>query len=124
MRNWLKILFFNLCLLGPSWATAAYWIDADSWARPRDGAALVTLPALSQAVQEWMRQPGAQLLLRYPGGEEGTVWAHELRAWLVALGIPSSAIELVAGSRREDALELDIQRRDEQELDMQKKVMP
>jgi hypothetical protein len=29
-------------------------------------------------------------------GEDGSLWADELRDWLVALGVPSAAIELRA----------------------------
>ena len=48
------------------------------------------------------------LLIRYPGGEDGLLWAHELRSWLVALGIPLQDQELVAGSHQGDRIELEL----------------
>jgi hypothetical protein len=47
-------------------------------------------------------------VIRYPGGEEGLLWAHELRSWLTALGIPGEDQELVAGSHQADRIELEL----------------
>lgn len=68
-------------------------LDAASWASPRSGERIVAMPVVSEAVQRWSRNTGQRLLIKYRGGEEGSLWAAELADWLVALGVPSSAIE-------------------------------
>ncbi len=92
-------------------ADESVWLlGADDWARPHDGASMVQMPPLPEVVKAWEQQPNQQLVVRYPGGEEGLLWANELRSWLVALGIPSEYQELVAGSRRPDQIELELTR--------------
>ncbi|HKJ08011.1 MAG TPA: hypothetical protein VKA76_02890 [Gammaproteobacteria bacterium] len=63
---------------------------------------------LAQAVQALTRVPNAVLVINYPGGEQGSLWAHGLRSWLVALGIPSRRLRLAPGSQREDALDIQV----------------
>lgn len=59
-------------------------------------------------MQLWMQHPDRRILIAYPGGEDGVIWAGELRAWLIALGVASSHIELQPGTRREDIIELTV----------------
>lgn len=93
----------------PSWAQDRRWaLSADVWAQPRDGRSLVSMVPLPEVVAAWSRQPDQTLLVRYPGGEEGLLWAHELRSWLTALGIPGDRQELVAGSHQADRIELEL----------------
>jgi len=88
---------------------AADWrLDAATWARPRHGDWLVREAALSQAVQALLASPDGRLLLRYPGGDAGSLWVSEMKAWLVALGIASDRIELVPGNAREDEIRLEL----------------
>jgi hypothetical protein len=44
--------------------------------------------------------------IRYPGGEEGELWVRELMDWLIALGIPSDAMNQIPGSGAEDRISL------------------
>lgn len=100
-------LFCMVCLLLASAAALGAeprFVTAVEWAQPRTGAVLMQHPALAQTVQEL--RPGQRLQLLYPGGDEGSLWARELQAWLVALGVSSQRIELLAGSPREDAIAL------------------
>ncbi|SCZ50675.1 hypothetical protein [Thiohalomonas denitrificans] len=83
-------------------------ITAEEWAQPRNGDVLINHAALSNAVSTILEEPDALLEIRYPGGDEGNVWALEVRAWLIALGIASNRIELVPGSSAPDVLELQI----------------
>lgn len=91
-------------------ADGVWLLGADDWARSRDGAAMVQMQPLPEVVEAWEQQPDQRLIVRYPGGEEGLLWANELRSWLVALGIPSAYQELVAGSRQPDRIELELTR--------------
>lgn len=79
----------------------AWTLDASTWARPRSGAAVLAMPPLAEVVDAWSKRPGDDIVIRHPGGEGGDVWAAELRAWLVALGIPGERIELVGGGEPE-----------------------
>lgn len=84
-------------------------ITADEWARPRSGESLAQMPALKQTVREYLSNDagdGQRILIRHPRGEEGVLWAEELRGWLVALGITSEDIVVSPESTRVDALEL------------------
>ena len=88
-------------------------ITAEDWARPRSGESLVRMPALKRTVRDYLNQKGSQndqrgqrIFIRHPRGEEGVLWAEELRGWLVALGIPSTDIALNPESSRIDAIEL------------------
>jgi len=83
-------------------------LNADDWARPRDGRSIAQMAPLPDLVAGWSAETGQRLLIRYPGGEEGLLWAYELRSWLVALGVPMEAQELVAGSHRADRIELEL----------------
>jgi hypothetical protein len=88
----------------------AWLISAEEWTRPRHGEWLVQHPALGGAVLQLQQEPQSRLQLRYPGGDEGVLWAEELHSWLVALGIASSRIELVPGGSRADVIQLTLVR--------------
>jgi hypothetical protein len=84
-------------------------IDAEFWAAPRSGQTVVAEPALRAAVATLLaREPDSRLQIRYPGGETGQLWAQELSAWLIALGIPSTRIETLPGGVRDDQLLLTV----------------
>jgi len=54
-------------------------ITAEEWSRPRRGEELVALPALADTVNDFLSRPNQLIQIRYPGGEEGVLWAEELR---------------------------------------------
>ena len=83
-------------------------LSAEEWARPRSGDRVTRLPAVSSVVENWLQSPQSLISIHYPGGESGTLWASELRDWLVALGIPSSAIRVQPGSPSGDVLTLEL----------------
>lgn len=90
-----------LCLLrvGPVRAADddAWTLDAATWARPRSGRAVVSMAPLPRVVRRWSQTPEARIVVHYPGGEDGELWAFELRDWLVALGVPSGHLLTEAG---------------------------
>ena len=85
-----------------------YTLDATLWARPRSGEAVVTLPPVRGAVHELLSQPGSYLAIRYPGGEEGSLWAEEVRDWLVALGLEPQLLLMQPGLAHDDRVELQV----------------
>jgi DnaJ-domain-containing protein 1 len=79
-------------------------LRAEQWDTLRNGDALLKQPQLAELMQRWMSRPGSTIELRYPGGEEGEVWVHELIDWLVALGVPSTAMQTLPGSGTDDTI--------------------
>ena len=71
-------------------------VTAEEWSRPRSAAMVVALPGVRECVQRWHADPRQQLILVHAPGEEGALWASELRDWLVALGVPSTQLVLRA----------------------------
>lgn len=101
----------------PNALRAAEVVSAEDWSRPRDGIYIARLPALAAAVNRLIDQPSNKLLIRYPEGEDGVLWAQELRGWLVALGISSNRVDILSSSTNRDALELAVVGLDGVELD-------
>ena len=85
-------------------------LSAELWARPRSGAAVAAMPAVRESVQDLLSAPAeAKLVIRYPGGEEGNLWAEELHVWLISLGIDANLMDLRPGSSEPDQIELYIE---------------
>lgn len=105
MRHLPLWCLFGLCLCAQATA-APLVLNAEQWAVPRRGEVVRRMPAIADAMRQLEATPASRLILRYPGGDEGSLWANELRAWLVSLGLSSARIELVPGSRSADSIEL------------------
>jgi len=85
-------------------------LSADLWARPRSGTSVASMPAVRESVKKLLSAPsGSKLVIRYPGGEEGSLWAEELHVWLISLGIDASLMDLRPGSSEPDQIELFIE---------------
>jgi len=104
----LSRLFLLLIVALPASAEEVWTLDAADWARPRHGEWLASHPPLVAAIGALQQSPHSVLQLRYPGGDEGTLWVGELQAWLVALGLESERIEALPGSSAEDAIQLEV----------------
>lgn len=112
-RSLLAAVAFALAALAAGGARAdtdSFSISADQWALPRSGQALVVLPPLRAAMQDWIAHPGARIVLVHAGSDVGNLWAGELADWLVALGVPSDRIDKrVSGDQQEDSLTLRVE---------------
>ncbi|MBE9541231.1 MAG: hypothetical protein IMF01_02845 [Proteobacteria bacterium] len=109
----MRIFILSLLLIhmSPVLAMEREWVlSADEWARPRDGRGIVSMPVLAKSLQAWEKQSDLNLVIHYPGGEEGILWAKELQDWLVALGVPSSHIQTIPGNSRKDAVTIELRR--------------
>jgi len=107
--NFMKTAVILLCLgcsFGVGATTEVVELSAYDWARPRSGEMVVGLEPVAAVVHQLMQRPASQLIIRFPGGDEGSLWAQELRAWLISLGIGSDRIRVSPGSPREDVMEL------------------
>jgi hypothetical protein len=90
------LLLLALACAAGAQAETGCAVSAAEWSRPRSAAMVRALPGVRDCVQAWLAAPDRHLILISAPGEEGGLWAAELRDWLVALGVPSSAIELRA----------------------------
>ena len=69
---------------------------------------MLQMDGVGAAVREMDSQQDSRLLLRYPGGDEGSLWVEELRSWLLALGVEPGRIELRPGSPAPDIIEMEV----------------
>jgi len=83
-------------------------LHADEWLLPKQAVTILEMPAISKSMQQLQKNMNSSLLLKYPGGDEGTLWVNELRSWLIALGLSSKRIELVQGSVNPATIEFEI----------------
>lgn len=89
--------------------TARSWaLRASDWARPRSGAALVGMAPLPQVIRAWSADAERDIVILHAGGEEGELWARELRDWLVALGVPGERVRRVVGGPGPHGLQLEL----------------
>ncbi len=106
MRFLLPLLLWSCTALVRA-ADGPWTLDAEFWAVPRSGETVLAEPTLRAAVDTLMsRGEDSRLVIRYPGGETGQLWAQELRGWLVALGVASARIVTEPGGVRDDQLQL------------------
>jgi len=82
-------------------------VSAEQWARPRSGERIVAFASLQYLVRRLDEQASTVVTIRYAGGDEGLLWAEELRGWLVALGIPGDRMRLRTGLQVQDRLVLE-----------------
>ena len=101
------LLIVSLLVLFPVSVQAETWVlGLEEWSRPRSGIAVSQMQPVRNAVTVWGKTPQSSLQIRYPGGEEGSLWAEELSDWLISLGVPAGAIEVLPGSTSEDSVEI------------------
>lgn len=87
---------FGLAAAAVSLAVAAqgFVVPPELWDRPRSGGAVLAQPAVRQAVELYLKNPGSRLVVRHAPGPESLLAAEELRSWLAALAIEPGRIAL------------------------------
>lgn len=107
----MKTLFIILLLTFVKMLIAGerYVLTHEDWSQPKRVETVLQMSAIKNVLSEMNKSPGNLLVVFYPGGDEGTLWAHELQAWLVSLGLPSSQIELRPGSGGTSVLEMQVE---------------
>jgi len=107
----MKRLLFGLLLVPVGMVQAletSHILTAEQWAVPRNVETIIQMPALAAAMAELQATPGGRLLIRYPGGDAGTLWMNELHSWLVSLGLSTADMERVPGSANSQVIELEV----------------
>ncbi len=105
-----------LCSVSPAWGAHApvtrFALKRSEWVGVQTARHLIRDPGVSRAVRAWMGHPRQSLVLLYPVGVEGRVWASELANWLVALGVPRRHLVLRPHlSSKRNILWLELERR-------------
>ena len=100
MRNMTRFITLIFFLFLSTLANAAEpeLLHANEWLLPKKATTILDMPAIHKSMLKMQAQPQSVLSLKYPGGDEGTLWVYELRSWLVTLGLSSSRIKLKQGS--------------------------
>ena len=104
-------------LLATGWMLAAFAATAQTfvvspelWDRPRSGKAVLEQPAVRQAVNALLAQPGARLVVRHGPEPESLLAAEELRLWLSALAIEPARVALRNDLRPSEPLIMEVTR--------------
>ncbi len=108
----LKLLIFYLIILIFAHTVNAteitYHLTTEQWAIPRSVNSILTIDAISFAMESMRLDSNSTLIIHYPGGDEGSLWATELRSWLISLGLSTSRINLIPGSSDIKQIDLEI----------------
>lgn len=107
MTRFITIMIFML-LATLSVAAEPERLHANEWLLPKKAGAILNMPAIYKSMLKIQKSPNSVLSLKYPGGDEGTLWVNELRSWLVTLGLSSKRIRLVKGSAISTSIEFDV----------------
>lgn len=91
-----------------SFAANIELLHAAEWSVPKKTQTLLEMPAIYNSMLKLQNNSSSYLKIKYPGGDEGTLWANELQSWLVALGLSSERIELSPGSAISTTIELEV----------------
>lgn len=109
MKRMIPLLVFAmLCTAALDAHAGSYTITAEMWMQPRSGEVMLQMPPVRAAVADWMRHPGAKLVILHSGDEQGSLWASEVQDWLVSLGIPSSDIGKQVSGQDENSVTLEV----------------
>ena len=100
-------LFF-LFFVTNLFATEIEFLNLNDWTVPKQSSTILAMPAIQKSMRKIQKNSNSILKIKYPGGDEGTLWANELRSWLVTLGLSSNRIDLVPGSSIPTAIELEV----------------
>lgn len=103
-------LIFLILLFGfsPLKAEPELLLGRAEWSVPKTADAILAMPVLQEAMKQLQASEQSILKIYYPGGDEGSLWAIELRGWLVSLGLEADRMQLVSGSQYQDRLQLQI----------------
>ena len=108
MRKFLMTILYLFWLV-PGQAEQEMVLSRIEWTVPKTAEAVLAMPVLQEVMGKLQGSKHAHLKIYYPGGDEGSLWAIELRGWLVSLGLESDRVKLISGSRYPDRLQLQIE---------------
>ena len=103
MKNIIISLFVVVAVISVtplSRSQASFEVQIANYEWPQNASVddILQIPQLRSAIARYDVLNDSILIIRYPGGDEGTAWAESLRNALVSLGIRQSYILLEPGS--------------------------
>lgn len=81
-------------------------LTQQQWSIPKDAQSILNMQSIATVMKNFFQYKKRIIVIRHAGGEVGILWASELKAWLVSLGISSKRIELQTGNINSNELEL------------------
>ena len=109
MAGLTKIAYGAVLLMAALTAVAqSFVVSPELWDRPRSGRAVLEQPAIRQAVNACLAQPGSRLVVHHAAGQESLLAAEELRSWLMALAIEPARVSLRSGLKPSEPLRLEV----------------
>ncbi len=118
MKYKVCIFFFIMSFSQLTYAEElTYHLSFEEWSVPRSVNTILTIDAIVSSLEILQLNTNSSLIIHYPGGDEGSLWATELRGWLISLGLSSSKINLIPGSSNINQLDLEIEINSESELE-------
>ncbi len=79
-------------------------INLSQWPQYDNGPNIAALPQVQEIFSGFDEKPGNQIIVRYPGGNEGIKWAEKMRDWFISFGVPANYLKLETGSGKPDQL--------------------
>jgi len=103
-------LLYGMALLTATVAAAAqtFVVPPELWDRPRSGRVVLEQPAIRQAVNTCLAQPGSRLVVHHAAGQESLLAAEELRSWLMALAVEPGRITLRNDLKPSEPLRIEV----------------
>jgi hypothetical protein len=85
-----------------------FTVAPELWDRPRTARAVLEQPAVKQALNLHLSQPGSRLVIHHGYGQDPLLQAEELRAWLMALAIDGVRVSLINDVRPNEPLKIEV----------------
>ena len=95
--NFRSLLPSILLLSGLHAHAQSLTVAPELWDRPRSARTVMADAGVRQAVQGYLAQPAARLVIRHGPAQESMLQAEELRSWLVALAVEPQRVALQSG---------------------------
>ena len=99
---------WTLLLWGAHAHAQTVGVAPELWDRPRSARAVLGETAVKQAVNGYLAQPDARLVIHHGTAQESMMQAEELRSWLVALAVEPQRIGLLGDLKSGETLRIEI----------------
>jgi hypothetical protein len=91
-------------------AQQTFAVPPDLWDRPRSARLVMDQAAVRQALDQYLTQPAARLVIHHGRGQEPLIQAEELRMWLMALAVDGARISLASDAKPQEPLKIEVSR--------------
>lgn len=79
-------------------------IRRSEWPTYVNGSSVSALPQVRRILGQFDENDRMNIIIHYPGGEQGTAWARQLYDWFVSYGVPIRYLKMELGSGAGDQL--------------------